>query len=86
MGDQIRETKSTASDIEIGLYFITSNSFKTRQKSKIFFAISLNLLIYYGNWYLQIRIIVLLACKKTDKVEQLGESSAGQAHANIIFR
>ena len=43
---------------------------------------NLNLLIY---WYLKFRIDGLLVCKKTDKVEQLDERSAGQAHAGKLF-
>ena len=49
------------------------------------FVTGLNLLLYYGHWYLEIRIDVFLAFNKTDKVEQLGERSGGQARANIIF-
>ena len=41
----------TASDIEISS-LLNRNSLKHSKKSKIFFAISLNLLIYYGHWYL----------------------------------
>jgi len=38
----------TASDIEISS-LLNRNSLKHRKKSKIFFAICLNLLIYYGH-------------------------------------
>ena len=50
------------------------------------FAICLNLLIYYGHWYLSNRIHVFLKFNKTDKVELHGERSASQAHANISYR
>ena len=41
----------TASDIEIAS-LLNRNPLKHSKKSKIFFAICLNLLIYYGHWYL----------------------------------
>ena len=41
----------TASDIE-NSSLLNRNPLKHSKKSKIFFAISLNLLIYYGHWYL----------------------------------
>ena len=41
----------TASDIEISS-LLNRNPLKHSKNSGIFFAISLNLLIYYGQWYL----------------------------------
>ena len=43
----------TASEIEISS-FLNRNPSKNSKKSKIFFAIGLNLLICYGHWYLYI--------------------------------
>ena len=74
----------TASETEISS-LLNRNPLRDSTKLKIFSAIGFNLLIYFGHWYLLIRIDAFLKFNKTDKVEQLGERSAGQARANIIF-
>ena len=52
MGDQIQVTESTASDIQIDLWFITSNSFKTQQKIKDFVYNMFEFINILGHWLL----------------------------------
>ena len=51
VGSPIQYCVVTASDIEI-FSLLNRNPLKRSKKSKIFIAIGLNLLIYYGHWYL----------------------------------
>ena len=76
MGDRIRETKSTDSDIEIDLQFITSNSFTTQPKIKDFLCNIFEFINLLWSLIFIKSIRCILEVQQDREVEQLGERSA----------
>ena len=76
-------TKSTASDIEISS-LLNRHPLK-QQKIRDFLRKMFEFINMLWSLIFITRLDVFLKFNKTDKVEQFGERSAIQAHANIIY-